>query len=117
MRACVHVCVCVCVYVCACSVCVPVCLSVCMNPSLSVCMNPSLFVYVSVLIHSLVSLVAAAVRDLRNDAVPFMAGIVRHITMVAVVQQCSKYIQLRINTIMQLHIWDVYSFNTSTSVV
>ena len=37
--------------------------------------------------------VAAAVRDLRNDAVPFMAGVVRHITMVAVVQQCSKYIQ------------------------
>ena len=34
--------------------------------------------------------VAAAVRDLRNDAVPFMAGVVRHITMVAVVQQCSK---------------------------
>ena len=44
------------------------------------------------LIHFLFSLlVAAAVRDLRNDAVPFMAGIVRHITMVAVVQQCSKY--------------------------
>ena len=34
--------------------------------------------------------VAAAVRDLRNDAVPFMAGVVRHITMVAVVQQCGK---------------------------
>jgi len=37
-----------------------------------------------------VCLVAAAVRDLRNDAVVFMAGVVRHITMVAVVQQCSK---------------------------
>jgi len=36
--------------------------------------------------------VAAAVRDLRNDAVPFMAGVVRHITMVAVVQQCGKFL-------------------------
>ena len=33
------------------------------------------------------SLVASCLRDLRNDAVVFLAGIVRHITSVAVIQQ------------------------------
>ena len=34
--------------------------------------------------------VAACLRDLRNEAVVFLAGIVRHITSVAVVQQSCK---------------------------
>ena len=82
-----YVCVCMCAHVCAYRyVYVYVCTYVCNH---CICVeNSSVFI-----ICLLVLPVAAAVRDLRNDAVPFMAGVVRHITMVAVVQQCSKYIQ------------------------
>ena len=42
--------------------------------------------------YCLLFLVAACLRDLRNEAVVFLAGIVRHITSVAVVQQsCMSY--------------------------
>ena len=83
-----HVSVCVCAYMC---VSVFVCLRVYVYVHMLVCIYVCTFVYA--LIYLLISSVAAAVRDLRNDAVPFMAGVVRHITMVAVVQQCSKYMQ------------------------
>ena len=42
----------------------------------------------SIFVTAFFFLVAACLRDLRNEAVVFLAGIVRHITSVAVVQQC-----------------------------
>ena len=40
--------------------------------------------------HTHTHTVASCLRDLRSEALVFMAGIVKHITTVAVVQQCSK---------------------------
>ena len=34
--------------------------------------------------------VSSCLRDLRSEALVFMAGIVKHITTVAVIQQCSS---------------------------
>ena len=46
--------------------------------------------YIFFCVHMYIFVVSSCLRDLRSEALVFMAGIVKHITTLAVVQQCSS---------------------------